>query len=103
MHIKNAARTVTAIMRAGLRRAVVLPVACLASGAASLIAPTAAFANLPTACGGDACFSQAAIHRATFWVWAQSLSFYGHFELQTPEHPSLTPKTNNGTWERSAR
>ena len=76
-----------AVMRAGLRRAVILPVACLALGAASLIVPTAASASsLPTSCGGDACFSQAAINQATFWAWAQSLSFYGHFELQTPEH-----------------
>lgn len=97
MHIKNAAR---AVMRAGMRRAVILPVAGLALGAASLIAPTAASAsilpNLTTSCGGDACFSQAAINRATFWVWAQSVSFYGHFELQTPEH--TVKNTDNEQW-----
>ena len=95
VHIKNAAKAVTAVMRAGLRRAVILPVACLALGAASLIAPTAAWA-LPTSCGGDACFSQASINRATFWAWAQSLSFYGHFELQTPEH--TVKNTKNEQW-----
>jgi hypothetical protein len=85
-------------MRAGLRRAVILPVACLALGAASLIAPTAASAanSLPTSCGGDGCFSQAAIHQATFWVWAQSYAFYGHFEIQTPEH--TVKNTSNEQW-----
>jgi hypothetical protein len=96
VHIKNAARAVTAFMRAGLRRAVILLVACLALGAASVIAATAASASLPTSCGGDACFSQAAIHQATFWAWAQSLGFYGHFELQTPEH--TVKNTDNEQW-----
>lgn len=102
MHIKNAARAVTAAMPAGLRRAVILPGACLAFGAASLIAPAAASANsLPTSCGGDACFSQAAYHQATFWAWAQSYAFYGHFELQTPEH--TVKNTSNEQWNVGAK
>jgi hypothetical protein len=95
VQIKNAARAVRAVMAAVLRRAVILPVACLALGAASLIAPTAAWA-LTTSCGGDACFSQASYHQATFWAWAQTYAFYGHFELQTPEH--TVKNTSNEQW-----
>jgi hypothetical protein len=96
MHIKNAARVVMTAMPAGLRRAVFLPVACLAIGAASLIAPAAASAaSLPTSCGGDVCFSQAAIHKANFVAWAQSYSFFGHFQLQTPEHTTINSTPNN--------
>jgi hypothetical protein len=99
MHIKNAARLVAAAMPAGLRRAVILPVAGLALGAASLIAPaTASAASLPTSCGGDVCFSQAAIHQATFFAWAQSYAFFGHFQLQTPEHTTIN-STPNKQWD----
>jgi hypothetical protein len=96
MHIKNAARSAKVIMPAGLRRAAILPVACLALSAASFIAPTAASAaTLPVACNGDGCFSLASIY-GTFNVWAQSVAFYGHFELQTPEH--TTSNTKNEQW-----
>jgi hypothetical protein len=97
VHIKNAARTVTAAMPAGLRRAVILPVACLALCAASLIAPAAASASsLPTACGGDVCFSLASIY-GTFVAWASNHGFFGHFELQTPEHTVIN-STPNEQW-----
>lgn len=98
MHIKNIARAVTAVMPAGLRRAVILPVACLAFGAASFIAPVAASAaSLPTACGGDVCFSQASLRQANFVAWAQSYAFFGHFELQTPQH-TVYNSTPNKQW-----
>ena len=101
MHIKNTARAITAAMPARVRRAVILPVAGVALGAASFIAPTAASAaSLPVACNGDTCFSLASIN-GTFDVWAQSLAFYGHFELQTPEHTtSNSPNKQNDVGEK---
>ncbi len=96
MHIKNAARAVTAVMSTGLRRAVILPVAAVALGAASLITPAVASASLPAACGGDVCFSLASIY-GTFFAWAPNYAFFGHFELQTPEHTVLN-STPNQQW-----
>jgi hypothetical protein len=81
-------------MAAVLRRAVILPVACLALGAASLIAPTSAWA-LATACGGDVCFSLNSIYGG-FVAWAPNYAFYGHFELQTPQH--TVANTSNKQW-----
>ena len=96
IHINNAARAVTAVMSTGLRRAVILPVAAVALGAASLITPAVTSASLPAACGGDVCFSLASIY-GTFFAWAPNYAFFGHFELQTPEHTVLN-STHNKQW-----
>lgn len=100
MHIKNAARAVRAVMAAVLRRAVILPLACLALGAASFIAPTAASA-LPTACGGDVCFALNSIYGG-FLAWAPNYGFFGHFELQTPQH-TVANSTPNEQWNVGVR
>jgi hypothetical protein len=93
VHIKNAPRAVRPVR---LRRAVILPVACLAVGAAGIVAPAAALAN-PTACGGDVCFLQTSSHHAGFLAWADNYPFFGHFELQTPEH-TVRNSTPNKQW-----
>lgn len=95
MHMMNAARMATAAMLVRLRRVVILSVTCISLCAASPIAPASASTYaLPTSCGGDLCFAQNAIHSAGFVAWAQSVGFFGHFQLQTPEHTTINTTPN---------
>ena len=90
VHITYAARKIAAAMPAGLRRSAVLPAACLVLTATGLVAPAAAAVSpnlVHTACNGNVCFESTS--NGGFQAWAQSYPFYGHFQLQTPEHTSL--------------
>ena len=74
-------------------------VAVAAPVAATLGGGAAGIRRLPQGCGGDLCMQVVAEsgNVATIKMWAYSYRFYGHFQLQMPNHRS-TNGPNNQWW-----
>jgi hypothetical protein len=82
-------------MRLIKRLGVVAAFAVVSAAALFGVGATPALAT-PNFCTGDLCMNVAGQSLSTLYIhmWAFNAKFYGHFQLQTPEHTSLNSTPN---------